>query len=70
MLRSPQLQSFLDEVSISLFNISHSEAGARSICVRCTKSIHPTSLNSKELAEWKCSRLCPTCYDALVGPEN
>jgi hypothetical protein len=67
--KSPEIQKFLDVLSMKYFGHSRSEAKEQGICVVCGK---PATQFKDELnkREWSISGFCQECQDKTFGEDN
>jgi hypothetical protein len=69
--KSPQLSTFLDDMSTLVYGRKRSESIANNICVSCGKP--PVFADEEQMTEFGISGLCPKCWQEMEklggGPE-
>jgi len=64
--KTPEIEKFLDELSLLMFGRSHSLAKVGNSCVTCEK---PAIKFKDELSkrEYSISKMCQECQDSVFG---
>lgn len=66
MKRTPQMQAFLDQLSMITFGMTHGKANEQHICVSCRGIVHDSQFkNDLARKEHTISALCQGCQDRI-----
>lgn len=78
MAKLPELENFLNNISMRMFGMTIAEAQAKNICIDCKSTIRHENgaepsgeygqiYSDAGEREYRTSALCETCYDNVMG---
>jgi len=60
------LETIKDAFAKRMFGMTASEARARRVCISCKKSIDERIMRPIDVAEYRISALCPSCFEEIT----
>jgi len=64
---SNDLKTCKDAFAKRMFGMTASEAKAQRVCISCKKPVDEKIMKPIEVAEYRISALCPSCFEDFCG---
>jgi len=64
---SNDLETLKDAFAKRMFGMTASEAKTQKICISCKKSVDEQTMKPIDVAEYRISALCPSCFKDFCG---
>jgi hypothetical protein len=65
--KSPQMLKVMNDMAVSVFGISYTDALYEGICIGCRNKVEVSSLPKADADEYIISALCPECWQRIMN---